>query len=158
MKGQPPIQALLLLVVLAIVGFAGSLYIDTGAPATPAAPQQANDDGEHTVEAEIEFTFSTPPQSYTLKRPSESGGEDVVLLSVASPAENPDYRDVKLVAHRDVTYWLDVVWPDDAVDGSHHFVQVSISPDHGEGQKYSFFSSSREMNETFEYNTGGHHE
>ncbi|MBT8045462.1 MAG: hypothetical protein KJO79_10970 [Verrucomicrobiae bacterium] len=156
MKGQPPLQALLLLVVLVIVGMVGIAYIDTGMPTIPPAPQAVETKGEATVNAEIELVFSSMPLSYTLKKPADGGGDAEVLLRVDSPTQNPDYGEVKLVAHRDATYWLDVVWPDDAADTAYHLVKVSIFPSHGEGQQYSFSSQSRKMNETFDYNTGEH--
>lgn len=158
MRGLPPFQALLLLIALVVLGFAGNQYIDMGKPISPKpSPPPQTTDHHHAIEAEIEFVFSSPPLSYTLKKPSVTGGEDQVILQSSSAIENPSYGNVNLVAHQLTTYWLDVVWPDTAKEGTHHFVQMNISPSHGEGQKFSFFGSSRKMSETFEYNTGGHH-
>ncbi len=158
MKGQPPLQALLLLVLLAIAGLAGSVYISPEPPPAPPAPEPSSDTCGHTTAAEIEFIFSSKPQSYTLRKPSDKGGDGEVLLHVTTPEQNPDYRDVQLPAHGGSSYWLDVVWPADAGDGQHHIVRVNISPDHGEGAQYSFFSSTREMNETFDYTSAHSHE
>ena len=161
MRGVPPFQALLLLIVLAVLGFAGSRYIgmgvDAGGDINPKAPPPDTATSEHTVEAEIEFVFSSPPLSYRLTKPSETGGEDRTMLQSSSLIENPCYGTVRLVSHQLTTYWLDVVWPEDADDGAHHFVQIHISPIQGESQRFCFFSSTKNMNETFEYNSGDHH-
>ena len=166
MRGLPPFQALLLLFTLAVLGFAGSHYIGMGMgsergngmgssnnrkppPVTPTCGDR--------VGAEIELVFSSPPLSYTLTEPSATGGEDKVVIKSSGPTENPSYGTVELVSHELTTYWLDVVWPEDAEDGAHHFVQIHISPNHGESQSFCFFSSIKDMNETFEYNTGDHH-
>ena len=159
MRGLPPFQALVLLVALGVLGFVGHRYIDMGSPApSPLAIPSAPAENE-IIGAEIELIFSSPPLSYTLTQPGENGAEHKVIQSASAPIENPHYADVSLVAHQLTPYWLDVVWPDDAAENTHHFVQINISPSHGEGQQFSFFSSSKEMNETFDYNTGGsHHE
>ena len=155
MRGLPPLQALVLLVALGVLGFAGHHFIDMGAPTSSPLPIPTEPSQNSTIDVEIELTFSSPPLSYTLSQASESGAENKVIQSSRAPAENPSYADVSLVAHRLTTYWLDVVWPDDAAQDAHHFVQINIAPSHGEGQQFSFFSNSKEMNETFDYNTGG---
>ena len=157
MRGLPPLQALLLLIALVVLGFAGSRYIAMGKAMSPQV--QANDTltDQHTIRAEIEFIFSSPPLSYTLITPSATGAEDQIILQSTSPIENPCYGTVQLVSHQLTTYWLDIVWPEDAEDGARHFVQIHISPEHGESQRFSFFSNAKDMNETFEYHTGDHH-
>lgn len=155
MRGLPPLQALVLLLVLAVLGYAGSRYIDMGDPITPA-PHPETEAQDQTIEAEIELVFSSPPLSYSLTKPSVSGGEDELTLQSSTPIENPSYGNVKLVSHQPTTYWLDVVWPADAKEGAHHFVQLNINPSHGDSQQFSFFSSTSEMNETFEFQSGEH--
>ena len=110
-----------------------------------------------TVEAEIELVFSSPPSSYTLTQPSATGGKHNILLKSSTPTENPCYGTVELVSHELTTYWLDVAWPEDAENGTYHFVQIHISPSHGESQHFCFHGSIKDMNETFEYNSGDHH-
>lgn len=69
MRGLPPLQALLLLIVLAVLSFAGSHYIGMNeAQSQPRPLPNASAEG-HTVEAEIEFIFSSPPVSFTLTQP-----------------------------------------------------------------------------------------
>ena len=159
MRGLPPFQALLLLVALTALGFAGSYYIGMGTSMSPEASPPDTTTHEHTaeMEAEIEFVFSSLPLSYTLSKPSVNGGQDLVLLQSSSTVENPCYGTVRLVSHHLDTYWLDIVWPEDAEDGARHFVQIHISPEHGESQRFSFFGNTKDMNETFEYHTGDHH-
>lgn len=157
MRGLPPFQALVLLIALTVLGFAGSQYIDMGRAISPQAPPSETTSDHHMVEAEIEFVFSSPPLSYTLTKPSATGGEDEVILRSSPSIENPSYSTVQLVSHQLTTYWLDIVWPDGAKEGAHHFVQVNVSPNHGNSQRFSFFSHSKKMSETFEYNTGDHH-
>jgi len=159
MRDLPPLQAILLLIVLGIVGYAGSQYIDMGDPVSPQTLTNESASHDHSVEAEIELTFSSPPLSYRLIKPSTTGGKDLVVLQSSPPIENPSYGSVKLTAHQVSTYWLDVRWSGDPKENSNHFVQINISPSHGKSQSYAFFTSSMEMNETFEYSTGeGHHE
>lgn len=161
MRGLPPFQALLLLITLALLAFAGSRYIGMGSYVSsgisPQAPPADKISCEASVEAEIELVFSSPPLSYTLTKPSEISGEDEVLLRSSSPIENPCYETLQVVSHELTSYWLDVVWPEDAEDEARHFVQIYISPDHGEGKGFCFFGTAKDMNETFEYNTGDHH-
>ena len=163
MRGFPPFQALLLLITLAVLGFAGSRYIDMGsdlAPATPAAAVAVSPPEStcaETVDAEIELIFSSPPLSYKLTKPSAAREADQILLEVSSPEENPSYATVQVTSHELVTYWLDVVWQEDAPSGAFHFAQIHISPDHGDSQRFCFFSTIKSMNETFEYTTGEHH-
>ena len=147
-------QALLLLITLAVIGFAGSRYIDMGYSVSHQTPPSETTIDHLTVEAEIELIFSSPPLSYTLTQPSTSGGEDEVLLRSTAIMENPYYETATLASHQLTTYWLDVVWSEEAKESEHHFVQINVSPNHGACQRYSFFSHSKEMNETFEYSTG----
>lgn len=157
MRGLPPLQALLLLIVLAVLSFAGSHYIGMNEAQSRPKPLPNGSAEGYTVEAEIEFIFSSPPLSYTLTQPSVTGGKDTILLQTSDSQENPRYETVELVSHQPTSYWLDVVWPEDAIDGAHHFVQIYISPDHGNRQGFSFFSTAKSMNETFEYSSGDHH-
>lgn len=157
MRGLPPLQALLLLIMLVVIGFAGSLYIKMGYSVSHQPPPSETTTDHLTVEAEIELIFSSPPLSYTLTQPSTSGGPDEVLLRSNGVMENPYYETATLTSHQLTTYWLDVVWPEDAKESEHHFIQINISPNHGASQRFSFFSQSKEMNETFEYSTGEHH-
>ncbi|MBT8038584.1 MAG: hypothetical protein KJO21_13700 [Verrucomicrobiae bacterium] len=154
MRGIPPLQAIILLIALGIVGYAGSQYIDMGNPIIPPVQPQQSAAEDHIVEAEIELIFSSPPHSYTLIQPSTTGEKDRVILQSSPPIDNPTYGNAELVVHRLSPYWLDIRWPEEAEPNSHHFVQIYISPSHGESQRYSFFTSSVEMNETFEYSTG----
>ncbi|MGB2011172.1 MAG: hypothetical protein ACPHYF_06555 [Akkermansiaceae bacterium] len=161
MRGIPPLQAFFLLIALSLLGYVGNQYIDmdldnSNAPSSKD-PEPAALTCAPTVEAEIEFVFSSPPLSCTITQPSETGGENKQLLALSMPQDNPCYDTAELVTHGLTTYWLDVVWPEDAADGSRHFVQIYISPDHGESQRFSFYSKTRTMNETFEYHTGDHH-
>ena len=158
MRGLPPLQALLLLVALAVLGAAGRGFIDTGETVSEVAPPPTTCDDHETVEAEIKFIFSSPPDSYTLTQPSVTGEADQVLLNKPRPTENPCYEIVNLLVHQPGSYWLDVVWPEDSLDGAHHFVQVYISPIHGQSESFSFYSNSKSMNETFEYDGGEHHD
>ena len=154
MQGSPPIQALFLLIVLSLLGFAGTQYINMGNYAqSQATPPEASIPSD-TVETEIEFVFSSPPLSYKLVRPSDSGGEDVVLLQSTQVTENPCYENVHLIAHKVSTYWLDVRWSEDPKENSHHSVQVTLSPSHGQSQRYAFFTSYRGLDETFDYGNG----
>lgn len=161
MRGLPPLQALLLLIALVILGFTGRHYIGMGQArelttlVTPLSSDSTNAEKKF-VEAEIEFVFSTPPLSYSLSQPSDTGTEDKILLRQSHVEENPSYEIIQLVPHQETSYWLDIVWPEDAADGAHHFVQIYISPNHGDPQHFSFFTSNKGMNETFEYNTGEH--
>ena len=157
MRGLPPLQALLLLIGLAVLSFAGSHYIRMNEAQSRPKPLPNGSAEGYTVEAEIEFIFSSPPVSFTLTQPSVTGGEDTILLQTSDPQENPSYETVELVSHQPTTYWLDVVWPEDAIQGAHHFVQIYISPNHGARQEFSFFSTAKGMNETFEYSNGDHH-
>ncbi len=157
MRGLPPLQALLLLITLVVLGFAGSHFIGMDETRSQSAPLPDASAEEQAVEAEIEFIFSSPPLSYTLTQPSVTGGKDTILLQTSDSQENPRYETVELVSHQPTSYWLDVVWPEDAIDGAHHFVQIYISPDHGNRQGFSFFSTAKSMNETFEYSSGDHH-
>ena len=161
MRGLPPFQALLLLIVLVVLGFAGSHYISLGSGVVNVTSAQAPPRDKPAcvpaVEAEIELVFSSPPLSYKLTQPSETGGEDQILLRSSSPVENPCYGTLQIPSHQLNTYWLDIVWPEGADDGARHFVQIHISPNHGESQQFCFFSTSKDMNETFEYHTGDHH-
>lgn len=147
----------MLLIALAILGVIGSRYIDMGAASSAQVVASETALHNNTMDAEIELIFSSPPLSYTLKKPSVTGDDEQTVFQSSAPIENPCYGEVNLVAHSVHTYWLDVVWPEDAAENTRHFVQISISPNHGEGQKFSFFNSAREMNETFEYGTGEEH-
>ena len=157
MRSLPPFQAIVLLVVLVILGFVGSQYIDMGESINPPLSPAQTTGQLHTVEAEIELVFSSPPISYTLTKPSTTGEKNQVLFQSSSPIENPSYDTAHLVSHQLTTYWLDVIWPNDGKEDAHHFVQINISPNHGKNQRFSFFSNSKDMNETFEYHTGEHH-
>ena len=157
MRGLPPLQALLLLVTLAALGVAGKRYIGMENTVYQVAPITAENTAHDFTEAEIEFVFSSPPASYTLTQPSHNGQDDKVLLSISNATENPCYETVRLISHQATTYWLDVVWAEDNIDDAHHFVQICISPVHGENKRFSFFSRSKNLNETFEYSTGDHH-
>ena len=157
MRGLPPLQALLLLITLVILGFAGRSYIrmeETSSQPTPIADTNVEN---RFVEAEIEFIFSSPPLSYTLTHPSANGEANQVLFETTECTQNPCYEIVKLVSHQPTSYWLDVVWPKDAENGEHHFVQIYIAPNHGDHQRFSFFTTTNSINETFDYNTGDHH-
>ncbi len=123
----------------------------------PAPVANTNAD-RGVVEAEIEFIFSSPPLSYTLTQPSTDGDENQVVLTTTNSTENPSYEIVQLVSNQSTTYWLDVLWPDDAIKGEHHFVQISIAPNHGDHKRFSFFTTTKSINETFDYSTGDHHE
>ena len=85
MRGLPPLQALLLLIALVILGFTGRHYIGMGQArelttlVTPLLSDSTNAE-KNFVEAEIEFVFSTPPLSYSLSQPSDTGTEDKILL------------------------------------------------------------------------------
>ncbi|MFK7910344.1 MAG: hypothetical protein AB8F34_07050 [Akkermansiaceae bacterium] len=155
MRGLPPFQALLLLIVLTVLGYAGSRFISLGVASTPAAITTEPEAAGQTVEAEIEFVFSSPPLSYKLIKPSVTGGEDVVLVKSSQTIENPCYGSVKLTAHRLSTYWLDVRWKHEPAENSQHFVRINISPSHGESRAYAYFSGQKEIEETFDYSTGG---
>ena len=158
MRGLPPLQAAVLLATLAILGLLGSSYIDMGAAVAPSTPTSEEASNNGTTKAEVELVFSSVPLSYTLSKPSVSGGKDIVVLQSSSPVDNPSYGDVSLSSHHHSSYWLDVVWSADAREGSRHFVQVHISPSHGEEQRLSFFSSTQEMNETFDYHMERNHD
>ncbi|MGB2401826.1 MAG: hypothetical protein ACPIA7_00300 [Akkermansiaceae bacterium] len=157
MRGLPPLQALLLLVTLAALGVAGKRYIGMRDTVYQVAPTTLESTEHDSTEAEIEFVFSSPPASYTLTQPSHNGQEDKVLFTISNPTQNPCYNTVKLISHQATTYWLDVVWAEDSIDDAHHFVQIYISPVHGENKRISFFSRSKNLNETFDYSTGDHH-
>lgn len=158
MRGLPPLQALLLLITLVILGFAGRSYIRMDETNNQPAPVAKTNVESRIVEAEIEFIFSSPPLSYTLTQPSADGEENQVLLTTTDSTENPCYEIVQLVSNQSTTYWLDVVWPEAATNGGHHFVQIYIAPNHGDHQRFSFFATTKSINETFDYNTGDHHE
>ena len=159
MQGLPPLQALVLLVVLSLLGFAGKIFIGVGEYKNPEKPAPKTATSVETVTAEIELVFSSPPTSYKLVRPSDSGGEDIILLQSSKVADNPCYGNVTLTAHELLTYWLDVRWPDEPGENSQHFVQIQISPDHGESRKFAFYTSYKGIDETFDYSNGeAHHE
>ena len=158
----------MLLLILTVLGFAGSQYIGmgmdndkrngTGGSNSPQTPPPEQPICGPTVTAEIELVFSSPPLSYTLTQPSATtGGEDKVVLKSSPTTDNPYYGTVRLVSHEHTTYWFDVTWPEDAESGTYHFVKIHISPNHGESQNFCFYSSMKDMNETFEYHTGDHH-
>ena len=155
MRGLPPFQALLLLVVLTVLGFAGSRFIGLGVVSTPKPSVPEPETTDKTVEVEIEFVFSSPPLSYKLIKPSSTGEADVVLLESSNISENPCYGSVKLNAHSISSYWLDVRWADEPTENAQHFVQISISPSHGEGQKFAYYTGFKGIDETFEYSTEG---
>lgn len=157
MRGLPPLQALLLLIALAVLGLAGKSYIGTGTAVSKVAATPIISEQNDTIEAEIQFTFSSPPASYTLTQPGVTGKADKVLLDRSQPRENPCYETIHFISHQAVSYWLDVVWPEDCVDGAHHFVQIHISPVHGQSKRFSFYSRSKSINETIEYDCGEHH-
>lgn len=155
MRSLPPFQALLLLIVLTVLGFAGSRYISLElTPSAEAAPTEPETSDE-TVEAEIEFVFSSPPLFYKLIRPSTTGGKDAILLESSNITENPCYGNLPLTAHHVSTYWLDVRWRDDPAENSKHFVHINISPSHGESRAYAYFSDQKAIEEAFDYSTGG---
>jgi len=161
MRGIPPVQALFIVILLAILGFAGNRYIAMGEhEAEDNKPQQAalkNPTCSPTVEAEIELVFSSTPSSYRLSQPSETGEGENVLLYSSEPIENPSYDMAEVVSHGLATYWLDVTWAEQPGHGKHHFVQIHISPTLGEDKQFHFYSGNKEMNETFDYSTGHHH-
>ena len=80
MRGLPPLQALLLLIVLAVLSFAGSHYIGMNEAQSRPKPLPNGSAEGYTVEAEIEFIFSSPPVSFTLTQPSVTGGEDAYFF------------------------------------------------------------------------------
>ena len=160
MRGSPPIQALFLILTLLILGFLGSRYINMKdlSGALPPASETATTPQDHT-EAEIELIFSSSPISYTLKIPSNQGGEPIVVVQsnteIENKIENPAYHDITIPSHHLTTYWLDIIWKDDPTSTTKHFVQINISPSHGEGKNISFWSDSKELTETFDYSTEG---
>ena len=156
MRGQPPFQAIVLLIVLAALGFAGSQYIsnDKSVSVSQLKPPEASE-GKN-IDAEVELVFSSPPLSYQLIKPSKTGKEDTLLLEFSKPTENPCYGDIQLTANQLSIYWLNVRWKDKPDTNTHHFVRINISPSHGESRSYTFFTSYRGLDETFEYSTGDH--
>ena len=58
MRGLPPLQALLLLITLVVLGFAGSHFIGMDETRSQPAPLPDASAEEQAVEAEIEFIFS----------------------------------------------------------------------------------------------------
>jgi len=155
MRGAPLLQALILLLTLSILGYAGHRFIQmeshattTLAPLQPPAPESSQ------VGAEIELTFSTPPKFYQLKYPSpQNTTETTLLVSQTGPQEieNPIYADVSIPTHQLTTYWLDVTWREAPAEYNRHFIKITLSPTHGVSRSFSFSTDSDEMNETFDY-------
>ncbi len=155
MRGLPPFQALLLLIILTALGFAGSHFIGLGIVTTPIAPATQTETSTEVIEAEVELVFSSPPLSYKLIQAPATEGDGDVLLQSTKITENPTYGSVEIIAHSVMTYWLEVRWPEEPAENSQHFVRINISPSHGESQAYAYFTGYKEIDETFEYTTGG---
>lgn len=156
MRGLPPIQALLLLIILCCLGAVGSHYIGLGVADTPTEKPLGPVTSDEVIEAEVELVFSSPPESYSLSQPPASTGEpDKVMLESSNLTENPCYGDVNIMAHRVSTYWLHVRWQNEAAENTQHFVRINISPSYGKSRSFTYFSGSKEIDETFDYSTGG---
>jgi len=161
MRGSPLLQALILLLALISLGVAGHRFIQMEPSRTSAAASETTspEPSETQVEAEIELTFSTPPISYQLKRPSTQGSDEIAVLTnpqTSQAIENPAYADAVIPSHQLTTYWLDVVWAKTPPENSRHFVTINLSPSNGQSQRFSFSSDSAEMNETFDYSPARH--
>lgn len=154
MRGSPPLQALILMVTLFLLGWLGHCFIQVKHPQatdrqiTELAPNASHDQEE----AEIELTFSSLPLSYTLKNYTSDNEVKVVLESDAV-VENPSYHEVVIPSHSETSYLLDVTWAEAPLSGTRHFVKIHISPLNGQAQSFSLLTSSQEMQESFDYST-----
>ncbi|MGJ8676072.1 MAG: hypothetical protein ACSHX0_01000 [Akkermansiaceae bacterium] len=159
MRGSPPLQALILLVSLLLLGWLAKDFIrseNISASGVQIAQQISEQQViDHTVvDAEIELTFSSLPLSYELRRYADAGsGAEISLLKGSSDIGNPSYHNVSIPSHRDTTYLLDVVWASEPEPDARHFVSIHISPVNGDPAHLSLISHLKNMEETFDYST-----
>ena len=167
MRGSPPFQALILMVTLLLLGWLGKSFIEVkhssanDRQVTIVSPTADYDQDE----AEIELTFSSLPLSYKLKHYADSSNSTVTtVLESGTEIENPSYHTAVIPSHSKTAYLLDVTWAEAPQSGTRHFVQVYISPINGQAQSFSLLTSSKEMQESFDYSTSSisatvnHHE
>lgn len=166
MRGSPPIQALVLLLVLVTLAVAGKLFVGadgavavSGANRNDAAGRVA-DSSTGETSGEMELVFSSRPSSVTLRLLDETGAaaKAKVLFIKKEGVENPEFMEMTLPLHGAATYWLDIVWPNAPGEGANHMARVTITPAFGEVESYSFITESESLEETFVFGDGKNRE
>jgi len=171
MRGSPLVQALFLLLVIIVVGYAGHHIIQDDTPnndklsssdGNKVSNRSQDENGTHAmVDAEVELTFSSPPISYSLKEISGDKADKHPLFHCIAEKgtilENPSYHDVTIRSHDAMTYWLDVTWANEPPENTRHFVTITLSPNEGEPRSFSYFTSTQSLEETFDYSPATPH-
>lgn len=153
MRGAPIIQAIIIMMVLSLLGFAGMHYIQGGVHGmphdftdNPSSDAVVLKSGE--IPIEMECYFSDQPESYSFSKPGKEGA-DKLILKAAGSDENPVFHELLLQGETDNILWLDVTWADQKPDGN-YFVQLVISVGNEEPLTRTFRSRSNSLQGTIE--------
>ena len=154
MRGFPIIQAVVLIFVLAALGYAGMRFIGTSPTASHTLEppvEKATPAGSQSIELEI--YFSAKPVKYTLHRPEGDWKEGGHILTVRDSDENPALHTYQTRGAEDETLWMDVTWPEESI-GKRHFVQVIATVGMADPQKFTFHDTSMILRGTMQLNLG----
>lgn len=136
MRGSPIFQALLVMLLLAVLGFVGRHFIQ-GGKLNEAVQVKSTSENTEKLTAEIEIYFSENPKRYVLRRPGNGSDKGEHILTVENIDENPVWHDIELLNNKDDTLWLDVTWPNTKEQGR-YFVQVYVTVGDSDPQKFTF--------------------
>ena len=152
MRGAPIIQAVIIIMVLGLLGFAGMHFIqgDVHGMSHDSADKPSSDtvvfqSGE--IPIEVECYFSDQPENYSFSKPGKEGADEIILKAAGS--ESPVFHELLLQGEADNVLWLDVTWADQKPRG-HYFVQLVVSVGNEEPLTRTFRSRSNSLQGTIE--------
>lgn len=153
MKGFPPVEALVLLFLLLITGFASHRFIHHEAESLRhvGGNSMAESSGSWE-ETEMELIFSSLPSRIRLLVLADGDAEPKELALVeGDEITNPGYLDLMLTLDMSMTYWLDVSWPEQPASNALHMCKITLTSSHVLPVSHIFTSGEADMNETFTF-------
>lgn len=164
MRGFPPAEAFVLLLLMAVIGFGSYQFIHHDSDRDGGSPTAGSDTipvvegaAGHHHETELELSFSTTPSQVRLRVLRDSDAEPRELSRLdGSELTNPGYLDLLLPCGEPRTYWLDISWAEPPADGALHFCQMVITASDASESRHTFTTSDAEMNETFTFSASLH--
>lgn len=153
MKGYPPVEAFVLLLLLLITGFASQRFIhhepETLRLVAGNTPAENSGLGE---EIEMELSFSSLPSRIRLCVLADGDAEPKELALVeGEDMANPNYLDLMLTLDFPMTYWLDIAWAEPPGENALHMCSVTLTTSDAPAVSHTFSCSEADMNETFTF-------
>lgn len=163
MKGFPPVEAFVLLLLMSVIGFGSYRFIHhepeahVAQPAAGAEAIQVVEGSGHQHETEMELSFSSLPKVVRVMVLDDADAEPKELARVEGESmTNPGYLDLLLPCGEERTYWLDISWAEPPAEGALHMCQLVMTSSDASSTRRTFTCSEAEMNETFTFSVVTH--